>query len=618
VKARLARGSDDELDLIVPRSRGLPGRNARVWAALAALTLACGDPATSARGVVARAGSNLALGRGTEDAAPHKLGGGWRHALDSSSFLLAVPEGADTLAWSCGGGTGSETSFTIELRESDGPWRPFDESRLKAWKHWQDFERPIPPGTSRSLRFRAQANGASDPPLWGSIRFLGPIPARRRPDVLMLSLDTLGAGHLGAYGGPPGVSPYIDDLLSSSVSFERAYAQYGNTLVSHSSLFSALHPVRHGVYGGASKRRLAASLVGRLAEAGYETLAFTDGGYVSAGFGFGQGFDHYDDGKPGPIQKWRPGAAFDEALRRLSGRSRDEHVFLFVHTYEVHNPYLPLDEQAFAFADGLTPGDDRRLSSRQQASMLRKYRSAGRQPPARDLARLEALHRAEIRSLDARLAAFLEAAIAHLNDPVVVLLSDHGEQFGEWGRIRHGSSLHDRVIRVPLAFRVPGIEPRSIATPVQLVDVMPTLLDLLDLPIPAGLDGRSLVPWFHRGGESASRPAFAEQGSDNWGCDRSVSNCRVDRVAVVEQRFKLVDDGDAEVRRRLYDLQTDPREETNVAPDHPEVVARLSALALEYRARAPGSESDAAAPTQGLDEETLEHLRALGYEVGDP
>ena len=433
-------------------------RKLRGWAAFGALALACADPATNARGVVARAGNNLALGGGPANAAPHKLGSGWRHALDDSSFEVAVPDGADTLAWSCGGGAGSETTFTIELREGEGPWRHFDESRLNAWKQWQDFERPIPPGTSRSLRFRAQANGASDPPLWGSIRFLGRLAAQRRPDVLMLSLDTLGAGHLGAYGGPPGVSPHIDDLLASSVSFERAYAQYGNTLVSHSSLFSALHPVRHGVYGGASKRRLAESLVGVLAAAGYETLAFTDGGYVSAGFGFGRGFDHYDDGKPGPTQKWRSGAAFDATLRRLSGRSRDEQVFLFVHTYEVHNPYLPLDEEAFAFADGLTPGDDRRLSSRQQASLLRKYQREGRQPPARDLARLEALHRAEIRYLDSRLPPFLEAAIAQLNDPIVVLLSDHGEQFGEWGRIRHGSSLHDRVIRVPLAFRVPGVE----------------------------------------------------------------------------------------------------------------------------------------------------------------
>jgi arylsulfatase A-like enzyme len=147
---------------------------------------------------------------------------------------------------------------------------------------------------------------------------------------------------------------------------------------------------------------------------------------------------------------------------------------------------------------------------------------------------------------------------------------------------------------------------------------MPTLLELLDLQIPAGLDGRSLVPWFRRGGEPAPRPAFAEQGSDNWGCDRSVSDCRVDRVAVVEERFKLVDSRDSEARWQLYDLNADPLETTDVAPDHPEVVARLSALALEYRRRAPESRSDAEATAPGPDEETLEHLRALGYEAGDP
>jgi arylsulfatase A-like enzyme len=588
--------------------------------------LGCGPEPLPTRGVVARVGEERAARvEPPVQTRPFKVAKGTRQLVEARVFEVQVPDSAERIEWSAAvyAREGS-ARFEIGFREGDAEWTPFDDRTLTPRPEWQDFVRPLPPGRDRSLRFEATPDGPAIEPGWGSIVLLGPLPGAPRPNVLLISLDTLGADHLGSFQGPEDVSPNLDAFLANSASFRRAYAQYGNTLVSHTSLFSALYPLHHRVRESQGQRPLRASLVRTLADAGYRTVAFTEGGYVSASHGFSVGFDRYEEGNPHIATRMKGWAdqTFDDAASWLEALEPSQQYFLFVHTYEVHNPYLPRDAEALAYANRLTPEDDREFTTEEQAAMiLAPHRRDN--PAPKDRRRLEALHRAEIRSLDALFAAFLERIEPYTENTLIVLFSDHGDQFGEWDRIGHGDSLHDRVIHVPLAFRGPGVHPRSFDTPTQLVDVMPTILEYLELPLPDRIDGRSLAAVLRSPSRSLeARPAYAEQHLRRYKCHRHNPGitCPIDRVAVVDDRFKLVDTRNPD-SRELYDLRDDPYETRDVASEHPEDVARLAALATAFRR--PDSENflpepPTDEPAPAPDPETLRQLRALGYEVSEP
>lgn len=588
--------------------------------------LACGTDPAAPRGVVARLGGGGA--RSAEalppvTTRPFKVTDGTRQLVESASFEVAVPDSADRVAWSEAlfAPPGAKGRFEVRVRDGAKRWSSLDARVLAPSTKWNDFERPLPAGRNRVLNFDAATLRYGAEPLWGSILFQGALAPPSRPNVLLISLDTLGADHLGSFQGPEGVSPNLDRWLENSASFRRSYAQYGSTLASHASIFSALYPVHHQMFRSQPSRLLRTSLVRTIADAGYHTAAFTEGGFVGGGYGFAVGFDRYEEGNPHFAEQMNSWAdkTFDAAARWLEALAPQQQYFLFVHTYEVHSPYLPRDADASTYANRLTPGDEREFSASAQFArmMLPDLRE---HPSPRDLDRLEALYHSEIRSLDALLGDFLRRIEPRTRNTVIVLLSDHGEQFGEWGRVGHGDSLHDRVIHVPLAFRGPGIVPRVFDTPTQLVDVMPTILDLLGLPVSEPLDGRSLAPVLRDPSLTLEpRPAYAEQRTTRQRCRRDgvSSTCPVDRVAVIDGRFKLVDERSPD-SQRLYDLRGDPLETRDVAQEHPEEVARLRALASAYRQpdkqklQPVPEPADAPAP----DEDMLRQLQALGYEVG--
>jgi arylsulfatase A-like enzyme len=361
--------------------------------------------------------------------------------------------------------------------------------------------------------------------------------------------------------------------------------------------------------------QLPSSLVEALAADGYRTVAFTEGGYVSSAFGFARGFDAYDNGTLGLAGTGEGGAAqtFEHAGAWLEQHPRDR-AFVFAHTYEVHAPYLPRDDAARAVAARTTPHDARLFSADEQSRQALVQMRAGL--PDKDFARLAALYLAEIHTLDAEVGRFLArlAALGREDDTLVVLTADHGEQFGEWGRMAHGQSLHNKVLHVPLALRWPGrIRPVVVETPVQLVDLMPTLFELAGIPLPASLDGKSLLPLL-QGEASSDRPVFSEQGNDDVECVREgAATCPpLDRIAVQSGRFKLVT-SDVPAWTRLYDLESDPNEEQEVSARFPDETQRLSALIDAYRSRAAATTDPKSTQTQDVDADTLERLRELGY-----
>jgi arylsulfatase A-like enzyme len=347
------------------------------------------------------------------------------------------------------------------------------------------------------------------------------------PNIVLVSVDTLRSDALRAYDPQAPELPTLDALAASSARFEHAVAPAAWTLPSHASLLTGVYPHRHGaVHRKATLARSVPTLASLLWARGYETVAFTDGGFLDPSYGFGRGFTRYDDRLSGGVEPlpWiprfgRPGPAgnsdlFARADAFLAHRQAAEPLFLFVHTFAVHDYYRAHDPD---HSLACLTGNDTCAPEEWEA--------------------LAGHYRAALRRLDGGVARLLEAVRAGLADrpTYVVLLSDHGEGLDPaQGHTHHGGALRPDVLSVPLLVSGPGVEARDVATPVSLVDVAPTLLALAgnsERPLGRGaagapsadFDGTSLAPLLSGGARArlaalalASRSLHAEEHSYWW------------------------------------------------------------------------------------------------------
>jgi len=366
-----------------------------------------------------------------------------------------------------------------------------------------------------------------------------------------------------------------------------------------------------------------ASLVRRFADAGWFTLAYTENANVSSVFGFDDGFDRYDDGHAKGFEAFKNhgNLTTDRAIDWLDREGRSTRFFLFLHTYETHSPYIPSVGEPLELANRITPNDLRVFDHDPQkmAAALMLHAAATRPLSKKDINRFRALHIGEIRSADQLLAKLL-AKLAQLQldrETLVIITSDHGDQFGEQGKVGHGNSLHNKLLHVPLAFRWPGkIERGDYDGPVELVDLLPTVLELIVQPIPDGLNGRSLAGIIAGTEDSnGTEAAYSEQQFDSIECARwkRPGPCRVKRYSVQTGRFKYVS---SEIPRfeRLYDLVADPSETRDVSANYPTEIARHRALlAAKLEKPGPSRTEEALLLDEEIDAATLLRLRALGY-----
>ncbi len=332
-------------------------------------------------------------------------------------------------------------------------------------------------------------------------------------NVLVILIDALRPDHLGVYGYERPTSPTIDRLAAEGVLFESAFSQASWTKPSVPSLFTGLYPIEHRVFTGSDEERPGRITSDVLAEKhttiaevfqaqGYRTAAFLDNAQLRDFLGFAQGFETYEEdlGRAEAIT-----SRFVDWLRELD----EEPFFAYVHYLDPHWPYDPPApyDQLFPKPTG-TSIDFGTLNWKHLERQIEDGRMI---PNADDLAALQALYDGEIRYNDQAIGSLLDALREHdlLKSTLIVLTADHGEEFWEHGRLGHGRSLYDEVLHVPLILRLPGGVPARIADQVELVDVMPTLLDLSGIPIPEDLSGKSLRPLVT--GESwDERPAFAD------------------------------------------------------------------------------------------------------------
>jgi len=414
-----------------------------------------------------------------------------------------------------------------------------------------------------------------------------------RPNLLLVTIDTLRADHCSAYGYGKPTTPRLDALARDGVRCDLAYAPMATTAPSHATMLTALLPRAHGVRKnghvlGTRHRTLAEVL----RDNGYRTHAVVSSFVLAGRFGLAQGFASYDDSLGESEDK-------KEALFQTADRARHKALdwlrtsgalgstrparpfFLWVHIFDPHEPYAPPSEHRRPFA----PPDE----SDALRSALASYDG-------------------EVRFADAELGVLLDglASAGVLDTTLVVVTADHGEGLMSHGQMGHGPQLYEEAVRVPLVFRWPRGLPSGtlVETPVLLADLAPTLLALLGVKHPLErADGVNVADVLRgRQAGEANRPVFLERRRYD---DAAAGiQARGANMGVRVGHFKYLEAPDA---RELYDLAADPAETRNLLADRTREAEGLARLLAGWRTTRVGDEQ------ADLSEETRQALRALGY-----
>jgi arylsulfatase A-like enzyme len=450
-----------------------------------------------------------------------------------------------------------------------------------------------------------------------SLLFLpGSASAAPERSVILIVVDALRPDHLGAYGYGRNTSPNIDKLAKSGSLFHEAISQSNWTLPALGSIMTGLYPSVHGAHRFPDLRSFMISLEkkeeyesgsgGRLDDSnltlaevlrarGYVTGGFVSGAICRSEFGFGQGFDSY----------LNFGGNLEELNKKvfpwLEGL-RGKKFFLYLHAPDVHDPY----ETTPRF-DRLWDPDYRGKIDGRRATLNAITRGELTVSP-RDLEHLIALYDGGISYTDEQLGRFFKKLerLGLAENAIIVLTSDHGEMFMEHGRITHGRTLYDPVIKVPLIVKIPGKKttPR-VSAQVRSIDIFPTILDLLGLPAAEGVQGVSLLPLLE-GRPMSELVAYVESGARFIAKDR-------EGVGVRTLKWKYIHRFDGKPAE-LYDLERDPGEKLNLAQEQPAVTDQFrryyeswdqAVTALGRRGSGDGYPA--------LSEDVKKELRRLGY-----
>ncbi|MHC4375650.1 MAG: sulfatase family protein [Planctomycetota bacterium] len=446
-------------------------------------------------------------------------------------------------------------------------------------------------------------------------------------DVVLVSIDTLRADALGCYGNPAAPSPGLDALAAEGLRFAEVLAQAPSTAPSHATLFTGLSPYAHRVanytdaeFGTPVLADELVTLAERFAGAGYDTAAFTDDGPLGRTWRLMAGFDvlhaEYED----------VALKVDQTLEYLAGRGSGAPLFLFVHTYQVHQPFLPPPEFEQRFRgdyDGFLIERVEGLRAARERDPLanhgRELLSGSDEFTPADVAYLFALYHAELAYTDRELERLWNALRARERwpDTVLAVTSDHGEEFGEHGEFGH-QQVHRETLRVPWILRLPGARAAGtvIEQTVSVADVGATLIDLVGLDAEGqGLPG-SLAATLDQG-VVPERPSHAVTNMHFVEPVRHMPyrrSLRSGRWALVQQ---IDDGGRGERHTALFDRQDDPQEASPLATDSGD--ARAQAQRLEQQleqllqSELGRRVGDARVQRAASDAAAAEQMKALGY-----
>ncbi len=443
--------------------------------------------------------------------------------------------------------------------------------------------------TPSASRRSDRAFGGRPLAIWWAVLLLGALSAgcraRSRPDVLVITLDTTRADHLGTYGYPQPTSPVLDALAAEGTVFTQAYTTTPITLPAHSSIFTGTYPMFHGARDNTTYvlRDDVTTLAEVLSSQGYDTAAFVASFVVDSRFGLAQGFGLYDDDVGAEWSRdeleARTAHAFGFAERKANlvttaanrwiRGPRKRPYFAWLHYFDPHQPLNPPEPHRSRFSDG---------------------------------------YDAEIAFADEQIGQVLAALKQRgtYDDTLIVVVGDHGESLLQHSEVSHSLLIFDSTMHVPLIVKLPGQEARGrrVEAVSSVVDVMPTILAVLGIAAPGDVQGKSLLPLLKGGPADARRPIYMESMLPRLACGwGELRGIRVGGEKLIWGP-----------KPRLYRVADDPGEVYDLAAREPETVARLEkdlrgALATWSR---PPSAASLAAP----DAQTMQRLAALGYVAG--
>jgi choline-sulfatase len=507
---------------------------------------------------------------------------------------------------------------------------------------WEDGEIDLSrfAGTNQKITFRTESLAPDAVGLWANPLIVSKDP-KSRPNILVYVVCTLRPDHMSLYGYDRDTTPYLKKLGSSAVVFDAAHAQAPWTKPSVSSLMTSLHAAAHGLVNDTDTiPKSATTLAEQLRSAGYVTASIVANPFAGRTSGLDRGFDYMLEypvvqrNRTDTVDRGTDSAAINRAIFPWIERHRDEPFFLFVQSTDPHAPYRPPADEEARFAN---PAET--------ATFNRDY---GKLRDVRAYGGGATVTQAEMRAKGVDVETYIkrakeryDAEIAHndksiedligklknvgaLDNTLVVVASDHGEEFWEHGFGAHGHSVYSELIRVALVFWNPRLlpTPRRISEPVQLIDIMPTVLEMVDIKIPDGTQGQSLFPLLKGQPFTRNAPVIASKlalpkAKEGGGVPENLT----DSFARIEGRWKFIyraQAGRAHLKQaELYDRNADPGDRNDLAPHQKETTGKLTHQVAEWvdvqkqirKQLGPGG-------TSKIDARTLERLRSLGYVGG--
>lgn len=427
------------------------------------------------------------------------------------------------------------------------------------------------------------------------------------PNVLVVSLDSVGAAHLGCYGYGKATSPNIDRLAEKGIVFENIRTQANWTKPALASLLTSLYPSVHRTDSQGETGDRVDDSVDQKAnvldtrfrtaaqdfhDAGYATAGISDGGYTHSFFGFARGFDYYEN-RGGGLK------SCVYRLLRWTLQHPEAPFFGWIHAWDAHFPYMDRPPYNRMFVD-------HRLNLVLNSTTRHEINKGQRTLQTADVEFQKGLFDGAINYLDKQIGSLVRELerLDLLANTILVITADHGEAFMEHQLVEHTECLYDEVLRVPLIFFGPGLTGgRRVREQVRSIDIMPTLLDLCGLSPKSEIQGVSLVPWF-QGGVSDSLLAASETERGGG------------QTAICDGRFKLIV-RKSDHRTELYDLERDPGEVDNLALSRPDLRGIVEAQMASWESQTVGCAQrywqEATEQSVELNAEVVGRLTDLGY-----
>lgn len=428
-------------------------------------------------------------------------------------------------------------------------------------------------------------------------------------NVILIGIDTCRKDHMSCFGYEIDTTPNLKAFAQNCVLFTNAISQSPWTLPSFASLFTSTYPSVHRARGKAEGNKFYPIIKGLnsgveiLSSSGFKTKAYINGPYLAPAFGISKGFDDYDYAHGSNEKIRRADETVNSALEWIEENS-EEQFFLFLHLFDPHLNYDPLKKNLQRLMK--LAGFEYSGKLKSPFFQLKEVRNHKLLLSEEDWKFIQFLYDAEILAVDesiGKLIRFLKSNGLY-DKSIIIVLSDHGEEFMDHGGFEHGHTLYDELIHVPLMIKMPYSlrAGERITHQVRLIDIMPTILEILDMDIPGSFQGESLLRLIEEGKADKIWPAFSEE--THWGDELK---------SVREGCYKFITNDSLDAFE-LYNLCSDPGEKKDLADAEKEKAREMRRIIIRWmRSNLGRVKKLKGEQLVDLDEKTRENLRSLGY-----